>query len=256
VTTVRTIRADEAEHFLDLMCKVFGLDPGRARGIFFAEPLFDLARKWALFQDGDMRAILTTTGLRFGWGRAIGIAGVCTDPAHQGKGLAGRLLEHVLADAEAVGEGPALLFAHRTELYARHGFTVLDEVVRGRVKSRGAPPSEPVPDDRVRAAYEAWAAADPDRLVRDPGRWRYWSWTLRLCEPFGDGYLCAEPQLLREAVPGKGAEAWPVPSGTEWYGLRSVTEALDVPVSSPRPELLLMGRGVTGRPQMFMTDQF
>lgn len=256
MTTVRTIRADEAERFLDLMCAVFGLDPGRARGIFFAEPLFDLARKWALFEDGEMRAIMTTTGLRFGWGRAVGIAGVCTDPTHQGRGLAAKLLEHVLADAEAVGEGPALLFAHRTELYSRLGFEVIDEVVRGRIRSKGAPASSPVPDAQVRAAYEAWSAADRSRLVRDSGRWRYWSWTLRLCEPFGDGYLCAEPQLVREAVPGEGEDAWPVPPGTEWYGLRSVTEALAVPVSSPRSELLLMGRGVPGRPQMFMTDQF
>jgi hypothetical protein len=44
--------------------------------------------------------------------------------------------------------------------------------------------------------------------------------------------------------------------GSRWTGLRSMTKALQVPVSKTQHELLLMGRGFPSIPQMFMTDQF
>ena len=70
MTEIRPVRPDEAEAFLELLCDVFSLDLNRAYDVFFSEPLFDLDRKWALFEGREMVSILTTTPLIFGWGRA------------------------------------------------------------------------------------------------------------------------------------------------------------------------------------------
>jgi hypothetical protein len=61
VTEIRTIHESEGETFLRLMCGVFGLDFNRAYDVFFTEPLFDLDRKWALFEGNEMVSILTTS---------------------------------------------------------------------------------------------------------------------------------------------------------------------------------------------------
>lgn len=257
MTSVRRIRADEAETFLDLLCTVFHLDPARARPIFYDPVLFDTSRKWALFLDGEMVSIATTTGLTFGWGRCIGIAGVATVPSVRGRGYAECLLEALLHTAEAEGEGPAMLFAHEQTLYRRLGFTLTDEVVRGTIAARGSSPDPQNLDiDVVRPLYTQWSAQDSQRLVRTEDRWRYWGLTCRICEPFLGGYACAEPGLLREVVTSKAADRWPVAHGTEWYGLRSVAKACEVPLKRAKSELLFMTRGISGQPQMFMTDQF
>jgi GNAT superfamily N-acetyltransferase len=225
--------------------------------VFFDTVLFDLSRKWALFVDGRMVSILTTTGLTFGWGRCVGIAGVATRDPNQGRGHAQRLLEHVLEVSETEGEGPAMLFAHQQTLYRRVGFVLTDEVVRGPIQSvKTNGDLTPFSNGEVQHTYQKWSVGSPDRLVRTKDRWRYWGLACRICEPFLDGYACIEPGLIREAVAFQSAERWPVPSGSEWYGLRSVTEAFRVPVKKPQVELLFMTRGVPRQPQMFMTDQF
>ncbi|MBS1723985.1 MAG: GNAT family N-acetyltransferase [Armatimonadetes bacterium] len=257
MTVIRRIQDAESEPFLDLLCTVFQLDMNRARPVFYDPVLFDLTRKWALFHDGQMCSILTTTGLTFGWGRCIGIAGVATVPSHRGKGFGQRLLETVLEHAEREGEGPAMLFAHEQTLYRRLGFRLVDEVVRGPVAAdRHVPPSQPLDNREIRSFYETWCAQSPDRLVRTADRWRYWGLACRMCESFLGGYFCAEPGLIREAVCLEPADRWPVSPGTEWYGLRSVTKACQVPIKKPKVELLFMTRQVPGEPQMFMTDQF
>lgn len=254
---IRTIRKSEAERFLSLLCRVFELDIARARHVFFKEPMFDLGRKWALFEDGEIRTILTTTPLHFGFGRAFGVAGVATDPEHQNRGLAQRLIEHVLAHGAETGEPGCLLFAHKESVYQRCGFQTVDLVVRGPIAtdpSLGAP--DVVPFSRVKESYEAWSAADECRLVRDERRWRYWRWIPRTCESAPGGYVCVEPHLCREAVIHKGLAEWPVMGGTSWFGLESMTKTLDVPLISSEKELFVMAHSVPRRVQMFMTDQF
>jgi predicted N-acetyltransferase YhbS len=253
---IRTIRKNEAERFLSLLCGVFQLDIARARHVFFKEPMFDLGRKWALFEDGEMRTILTTTPLEFGFGRAFGVAGVATDPAHQRKGLAQRLIEHVLRHGAETGEPGCLLFAHQESVYRRAGFETVDLVVRGALVSDGAPEPEVVPFGRVQVAYNAWAEKDAARLRRDERRWKYWRWIPRTCESAPGGYVCVEPHLCREALVTPGLEAWPVMPGTSWLGLETMTNALAAPLSSCAKELFVMARGVPVQVQMFMTDQF
>lgn len=254
---IRRIREDEAEQFLELLCHVFSLDVTRARPVYYDNVLFDLNRKWAVCEGGELRSILTTTGLTFGWGRCIGIAGVATMPQYEGRGYAGMLLEKVLETAEQDAEGPAMLFAHKEKLYKRLGFQLVDEVIRGTIMTTGAAPqAETLPTNAVQSHYSRWSQQSPDRLVRTPDRWRYWGLSCRICEPMADGYFIPEPGLVREAVTFEPCARWEVPQGSQWYGLRSVTKACDVPVRRCRTELLFMTRNVPGQPQMFMTDQF
>lgn len=253
---IRPIRSEEARTFLTLLCEVFELDVARAEGIFHSEPMFDLRRKWALFEDGRMVSILTTVPLQFGWGAAYGIAGVATLPPHRGKGHARRLLDAVHADAVERGEGAALLFARERTLYERAGYRVLDEVVRtplGRVG--GESNLALVSHEEVVATYTQWAAENPARLRRDAKRWDYWRWTLRMCVACPGGYACVEGQLVREAISDSGPEAWAIGPGTEWLGIRSMADDLGIPKGGTH-ELWLMGRDLPERPQMFMTDQF
>ena len=254
---IRTIRKHEASAFLGLLCRVFDLDAARARHVFFKEPLFDLGRKWALFEGGELRAILTTTPLTFGFGRAFGVAGVATEPAHRRRGLAQRLIEHVLAHGAAAGEPGCLLFAHEEEVYRRAGFSTVDLVVRGPVVPNldiGA--LDPLPFSKVREKYDAWAKSDASRLLRDEQRWKYWRWIPRTCEAADGGYVCVEPHLCREALVAQGKSAWPVMPGTSWLGLESLTKRLEVPLANSAKELFVMAHSVPCQPQLFMTDQF
>lgn len=254
---IRAIQQSEASPFLRLLCEVFELDYDRAEGIFLNEPMFDLRRKWALFDRGEIVSILTTVPLEFGWGSAIGIAGVATKVSRQRQGLAERLIKTVLDLAEAQGESAAWLFAKEQGLYARCGFRVVDEVVRFPLECE---PDDNLKDmlafDQIRTMYDDWSVQDPSRLRRDDKRWKYWKWNLRVCTSFENGYICHEGKQIREAVVSRRSRPWRFPSDSEWMGLRSMAESLDLPKGEPIPELFLMGRNAPGVPQMFMTDQF
>lgn len=254
---IRPIRAGEAETFLRLLCDVFTLDFGRAHRIFFTEPMFDLNRKWALIEDSEILSILTTVGLEFGWGKAIGIAGVATREDRQRQGLASHLLDAVLKQADADGEPGALLFAREPALYAKAGFEIMDEVIRGPIEvvpEKG--PFEIWDYEQVQEHYNHWALQDPNRLHRDDRRWGYWRWNLRVCSQFGDGYICSEAGTVREVVASEPVKEWPLPAGAEWFGLASVAKQIGIPLKTQESSLHLMARHVPGCPQMFMTDQF
>ncbi|MBX3096150.1 MAG: GNAT family N-acetyltransferase [Fimbriimonadaceae bacterium] len=254
---IRPIKSDEASAFLSILVECFGLDPARAKQAFHSDPLFDINRKWALFDGGDIRSILTVTPLLFGWGRAIGIAGVATLPAHRGLRYGERLLQEVLRSAERAFEAPSLLFAHRPELYERVGFHVMDEVVSAEIAaSENTSINHPMPLPEIKAIYSKWSEAHPERLQRDEARWRYWNWFHRPCERWGDGYVCLEHQLCREVVLVPGGPSWPVGRNTKWLGLGHMADQLQVPIGHRAHEMYLMGRGFPGRPQMFLTDQF
>lgn len=254
---IRPIREPEAEPFLELLCDVFDLDYPRAHSIFFTEPLYDLERKWALFDSEQIVSILTTVPLEFGWGHAIGIAGVATAKDRQGEGLAARLLSQVMLESERRNEGAVMLFARDRRLYERVGFEMIDQVVRGPIKCI---PEREVPlsmdFDTVKAMYVAWAEADANRLRRDGLRWKYWKWNLRVCTPFHEGYLCFEGGIVREVVLNRPSPAWELPLDTEWLGLESVAKQLDVELLETSNDLHLMGYKVPSHPQFFMTDQF
>lgn len=257
MTEIRTIQSSEADSFLEILCSVFGLDLERARSVFFTEPFFDLRRKWAVFQGGRIVSMLTTTPLDFGFGRAIGIAGVATVPEARGQGLAKLLLQRVLSEADASGEPRALLFAHDPRLYESVAFDPIDRVVRGAVRT--APVfdvPEPLPMERVRELYDRWAAASPRRLRRDDRRWSYWGWCLRVCEQIDAGYVCVEGSTIREAVDVPPGQTWPVAPSTQWVGMGRMTSALGIPVQDAVPDLYVMGRAMREVPEMFLTDQF
>lgn len=254
---IRPINATETDEFLELLCSVFGLDLKAARTIFYQEPLFDLNRKWALFDHGRMVSILTTSPLRFGWGRAAGVAGVATLPEARGKGLAAKLMRAAMTAASDLGEPAFILFAADARLYSQLGFKVVDDVIRGEV-SASAPGDEPriLEQSEVRSIYTRWATERTDRLVRTSQKWEAWTWTLKHCEERGSGYVCIEPVLLREAILPGVQGPWPVPQGTIFYGLSRTAETLGIPLISSRKEMMVMTHGFPEPPVMFMTDQF
>lgn len=258
MTEIRPIRENEAEAFLQLLCDVFGLDFDRAQGLFYDEPMFDLRRKWALFEGTEMISVLTTTPLEFGWGRAYGIAGVATRTERRGEGHASKLLERVHSEAKRNGEGAGLLFAKELGVYERTGFEPLDRVIRAPIATvPNTDISPPMHIEEVRAMYAAWAEGHPDRLRRDRKRWTYWKWHFRECYSFVDGYLCYENDTLREGIWSQSQSALPLGKNAEWFGTTYMTDLLEVPLASPPTiELYLMGRDVPGVPQLFMTDQF
>lgn len=233
------------------------MDYSLAHGVFFSEPNFDPSNKWALFSGGEMVSILTTTGLRFGADLAIGIAGVATLPKARGHGLAQRLVSEACAAAETQGIREAILFAHRTELYEKCGFSVVDELLQGPIHSLGiSDQPEDVSWPEVERLYDHWSQSQPRRLQRDAAAWARWKYNLKSVESLGKGYFCTEGDLVREAVLVGKYDAWPVIPGSEWYGLKSLSEAIGVPGDLKPAQLYLMGRNCPSAPQMFMTDQF
>lgn len=251
----RTIRPDEADNFLRLMCSVFSLDFERARAVFHSEPFFDVKSKWAAVFRGEILACLTTVPLRFGIGGAIGIAGVGTREDARGRGLASDLLRTALAACHKECEGRALLFARDERIYARLGFEVLDDVVAAPM---GDPEIKvdcpPASFEFVRSTYDRWAAEHPLRLRRDDRRWRYWSWSSKQPIKVGDGYYAMESPRIRELLPNYTGSI--TRDRQEFYGLRSMVESMGLSSPATTGDLVLMGKGFTEVPQMFMTDQF
>ncbi len=249
MTEIRPIREEEAISYLTLVCDVFGLDIARARSVFFNEPMFDLSRKWALFENKKICSVLATVPLRFGWGDAIGIASVATEPAYRGRGSASALLQEVLRKSE-----PAYLFAADSRMYTACGFNVIDEMVRVNVKSESPLEEETaLTHDHVRKIYDAWSQLEPNRLRRDDRRWQLWKWAMRYCVPAVGGYTCIEGTTIREMVVAPGA---PLPAGFtgQFLGLRSIADQLGL--GPGISEGLLMARGTDRVPQMFLSDQF
>lgn len=255
---IRPIQPGEVETFLSLLCKVFELDVDKARPVFLGEPTFDLQRKWALWDRGEMVSILTTTRLDFADHAGIGIAGVATDPSRRGEGLAGKLLDVVCENAATEGEGAAYLFAQFPTLYAHHGFEIVDEVWRGpiRVELQDLDP-EPLASHDVETRYDLFAKEHPHLLVRSQMRWDLWNYRLKVADPVGErGYLVVEGDYVREAILPAGLDRWPSAHKLEWYGLGSMTRLLGVPGDLKRDGLFLMSRNAPYVPLMFMTDQF
>lgn len=256
MTDIRPIHRNEAETFLELLCDVFALDTNRAYEVFFSEPLYDLNRKWALFEGPEMVSILTTTPLRFGWGRAFGVAGVATRKDRQGEGHATKLLQRVLREGERNGEPAALLFARQMGLYERNGFEPLDRVIRATVRTNMDEDGAILEGTEMCDIYDQWANAHPDRLRRDAKRWEYWRWNYRVTTAFADGYLCHEAGTLREAIYTGRHASLPLATDSEWLGTTFMADQLELPLENPVVDLYLMGYRVPGIPQLFMTDQF
>ena len=247
----------ERDDFLRVLCGGFDLDPDLAKPLFTADPMYDDARSWALFEAGRVVSCLTTRPLEFGWGRAIGIAGVATREEARGEGYARRLLERVLRESERAGEGPALLFAQDLRLYESLGFEPLDRVARFSIRPTGAmPPMEEPSFESVRARYDAWASRSPERLRRDDRRWGYWRWKFRNLYRAGEGYYAIENDHVREVLAPGAESGLPVRRDTEALFLSYVVDKLELPFEPIQVELYLMGRGVPGLVQMFLTDQF
>jgi hypothetical protein len=149
------------------------------------------------------------------------------------------------------------LFAKDPRVYESIGFRILDEVIQGPMTyDPEAKPHRLLSLEESQAIYNAWAEKDPNRLRRDAQRWSYWTWNLRFCTAFSDGYVCQEGAIIREAIFSQPMIPWPMSEACEWSGLKSVAELLEVPLLRSTFSTHFMGYGIDAPPVMFQTDQF
>jgi GNAT superfamily N-acetyltransferase len=254
---IRRLGDSDGPDAMLLLCDSFGLDPERTKRLFKDDPLAQAKQQWGAFDGCELISVLTLCPLTFGWGQTAGISGVATRQPRQGEGWATALLDAAVEGAQEQGMDSALLFAHSEQLYRRSGFEPVDEVIRGPLKTSGASP-DPVPLslEQVQAQYENWSGGSPSRLRRDEDRWRSWLWLGRECEAVDGCLFSVEPGTVREAIVPKPLKAWPLPEKTYWVGLRSTAESLQAPLLKSHHELIVMGRNLPARVEMFLTDQF
>jgi hypothetical protein len=254
MTEIRTIRHEECEEYLSVLCESFALDLARARTAFFGEPYFSLDRKWSLIVDRSIVSILTVVPIEFGDGKGVGIAGVATRDTERGSGHASDLLNYV-CDYYAAHDAPkALLFAKEQSLYERVGFSLADCVYVQPLAAGRAAHRQPIDKEKVKLIYDDWSQGDPRRLRRDEARWAYWSWTLRTPVALDGGYFCYESARLRELLPSYSR--LPISEPIDFYGTAAIAEAIGITLDKPTVDLYLMAKGFGYVPQMFMTDQF
>lgn len=255
---IRPILEHEADEFLRIVCSVFNLDFNKARNVYYTEPFFDLKRKWALIENNKLISILTTTPLQFGFGNAIGIAGVATIPQAQNQSYATSLIKEVLSYSKQQKEGSCLLFAPNQSLYEKLGFKKLDTVVKGKIQldSPKQKSSDEMSFSDVLRIYQDWSEAHPMRLRRDPKRWNYWLFTPKKCLHSEGGYVCLDSNSIREAITPTTFSAWNSVVGQNWIGLSNLTKSLQIPIKNLSEETTLMGYNFPETPQMFLSDQF
>jgi predicted acetyltransferase len=254
---IRPVANQESDTFLRLLCDSFSLDFERAKSVFYHEPYFELKRKWALFESGQIISILTTVPLEFGFGNAFGIAGVATDYKYRNLGYAQKLIRFVLEDGARCGEPTAYLFASNLQVYSKLGFEVLDTVIQAPIETEIATiPGTILSLEAIREKYEAWMIQAPNRLLRDDRRWKYWQWNLRICTQSGGGYICREGPSVREAIAPERLARWLSHEPSIWTGLESVAKELEVPTGKGEIQTQLMGYRSPTVPFLFLTDQF
>ncbi len=182
---------------LGLMCRCFSLDFAAAKPIFFSDPFFNLDWKRALFDSttGEMRACLTIvpTTVRIGVNvdatlTMAGIAGVCTDTEHRGKGYARALLADTI---QWLGTSTdfyaACLTAEHPKLYESLGWVRCSKGVKWNVHNcRTLPSFDEGRDVRILSSAAAETLAPrlhelysrsrngsrAGSFVRDERRWR------------------------------------------------------------------------------------
>ncbi len=214
---VRAATPPDAEPLLRVLCAAFGLDREAARPLFYQDPYYDLARKWALEtpQDGIVAcltiipATLVVRGVPLQTG---GIAGVATLPAYQGRGYASHLLaQTVRALADERVFPISALFPYSEAFYRRLGWetaararrwagTLLpssQDALGGPV--RAASLQDPHDRELLRGLRAALPTEQTGLCRRDAKRWRVlemtthaWEWRLAETHGLCEGYVALE----------------------------------------------------------------
>lgn len=222
---LRLAREGEAEVVLRLICRAFGLDFEAALPLYFDDPLFHDTLRFLLL-DGE-EAVSTATVIPVqmqmgGWfAHCAGIAGVCTEPALQGKGYAGRLMELLLPCLRERGFETAALLAEDPRLYQKHGFglggvrwSVRVNLPSGQgVEAVAAKPAE------MAAAYRDHGLRRLGAVQRGESRWRNGLSKTRTAA-LGQGYITYRESpghlAVHELLPdGPSPEALALFSGRE-----------------------------------------
>lgn len=237
--------AAEKDAYFSLISELFSLDPAHVEQMR-CHPTINRSTLFGAFHEVSLIGALSRTPLTFGFGDAVGLSAVCVRPEFRKRGIGREMM------SEAVGDSPALLFADRPEMYLTAGFKVVDRVIRGPIECWSQ--DQTIPLSQAKRMYESMAERDMSWLRRTDDDWR--GGVIHEYRPCEGGYLCWEPGICRDAVVNAAMDRWPVPPGTNWIGLESVTKQMSVPLVSQAPIHLVMTKGMEEDPRMMMRDQF
>ncbi len=187
---VQPLSADRRGEALDLMARSFAATP---RAYFAAhqerDPAWDVSQSLVLEANGALVGHLWIAErvMRYGLGRVRTgcLADVCVDPAHEGQGYAGRLLDAAIARMDANGQPLSLLSTNKPEVYAGRGWRAVPtsrleaELPRGYVESAGGRVVRPFEPRDLRAVELAYAELAADRVGPLDRSEAYW---LAMCD--------------------------------------------------------------------------
>ena len=188
VPDVRTLQESERDALLELVDAWKMPDPLEGREFFAryvdGDPAFRASDVWVADQDGRLVScvqifprVLRIAGREVPTG---GIGTVFTDPAHRGRGTAGRLMRAAMDDMAVRGMELALLFAGPVPFYEALGWTAWP--VERPLLRRGedAPGPEPLGEAfdpardlaSVTALHARYSAARDGSATRSDADWR------------------------------------------------------------------------------------
>ncbi len=126
---ISSVRKDELEDMLRVLCTAFQMPFESALPIFLADTNSLLDNKRVLRQDGKIVSCLTIIpaecNVRGVSLRTAGIAGVATRPDKRAQGYASQLLRNTLAYCRDQGYERAGLFPSKADFYRKNGFATV-----------------------------------------------------------------------------------------------------------------------------------
>jgi len=187
----RAIRPGELDLHFSLLCQAFDLDPVLARPIYDQDPFFAIDHKRALFDHGQMVAVLTVVPATLqvhlnGTLPVAGIAGVGVPPAFRQRGYASELLKQTLrALPDEFGYAVAALESDNPAFYRRCGFEhcstnyewraapqdLPDHPAASRV-TQLEPGGQALESLRIQCLHRTLSQAIDTTFVRDERRWQ------------------------------------------------------------------------------------
>jgi predicted acetyltransferase len=183
---IRAVHHEELDAMLAVMCESFMLPFASARDLFYKDPYFDIEKKRALLEDGEIISCLTIMETRMWIGAAAaqvgGVAGVATRPTHRRNGYAGRLLEETIRTLRAQRCPFSALFPFSYDYYRRFGWehagtqmrvSTAPNLLPTFTDSRQVRPALPSDIAEMQQIYDQSSHRRTGSCLRDRKRWTY-----------------------------------------------------------------------------------
>lgn len=216
------IRPEELDRMLELMCDAFEMPYEAARPIFYADPYFDITKKWGLRVEGALVSCLTFVEVETWVGERtlplVGVAGVATQKERRNRGYAGALLQEALRHLRRNRVGLCALVPAASAYYEKFGWAIAGTAQQVRLSRKALPHTpktgsvEAVQEKDIPhlcALYDACTRGKTLRLLRDEKRWRHLLHYIPIARIFctvrgePEGYLLGriQPGALQSLTP-------------------------------------------------------